>query len=105
MIRKPVTQMHWLSRIRNQHLNWVNQPFFILDKVINLIIQQKAQAIIVAPLWPAQPWFHKLKRLIIVPPIRLPNHHNVFQSVNPDINQEPRKIIIGRFMPGELMAG
>ena len=81
-----LAQKNW-----NQHLNWVNPPFFILGKVIDLIIQQKAQATIIAPLWPAQPWFHKLKRLLIAPPIQLPNHHNVFRSSNPDINPEPRK--------------
>ena len=81
-----LAQKNW-----NQHLNWVNPPFFILGKVIDLIIQQNAQATIIAPLWPAQPWFHKLKRLLIAPPIRLPNHHNVFRSANPDINPEPRK--------------
>ena len=54
------------------HNNFVNAPFRLLNKVINTIRAQKAQATIIAPWWPAQTWFQKLKRIATCSPIRLP---------------------------------
>jgi hypothetical protein len=40
--------------------NWINPPFSLLHLVINKIIQQRATATVIAPIWKAQPWFQKL---------------------------------------------
>jgi hypothetical protein len=54
-------------------VNYVCCPFNILYKVIQLLIEQKAKAIVVAPEWPAQPWFTLLKSIQVpsVPPCSL----------------------------------
>jgi hypothetical protein len=44
-------------------MNYVCCPFNILYKVIQLLIEQKATAIVVAPEWTAQPWFALLKSI------------------------------------------
>lgn len=43
--------------------NFVNPPFCLIGQVLRVIIQQKAKATIIAPVWRAQPWFPILQRL------------------------------------------
>jgi len=52
--------------------NFVNPPFCLLDKVLDVIIAQQAVATLIAPVWPAQPWFRKLVRHLVAPPILIP---------------------------------
>ena len=54
------------------HNNFVNAPFRLLNKVINTVCAQKAQATIIVPWWPAQTWFQRPRRLSVCPPIKLP---------------------------------
>ena len=54
-----------------RHNNYVNPPFRLLDKILDIVVQQKADATIIAPLWPAQTWFRRLQNLTICPPIRI----------------------------------
>ena len=51
--------------------NFVNAPFRMLDKVIQIIRNQRAHATVIAPLWPAQTWFQDLLNLSISTPIRI----------------------------------
>ena len=51
--------------------NFVNPPIRFMDKVLQIIQDQKAHATIVAPFWPAQIWYPTLRRLSISPPIRI----------------------------------
>ena len=62
-----------LSQSWTQEVNFVNPPFRLLTRCLNLIQDQKAKATIIAPMWPAQPWFRKLVRMSIATPIRIPN--------------------------------
>lgn len=57
--------------------NFVNPPFCLMSRVLNLIVQQKAFATVIAPLWKAQHWFQTLVRLSIAAPLKLPNSHRV----------------------------
>ena len=56
----------------NRHNNFVNPPFRLIPKVLQVVEKQRAQATIIAPWWPAQPWFQTLMRLSIRPPLKLP---------------------------------
>ena len=71
------------------HNNYVNAPFFLIPKILNVIITQKAWATVIAPMWPAQPWFNVLKRLAVTLPLRLPNSQRLF--CHPNQIPEPRK--------------
>jgi ribonuclease HI len=53
--------------------NYVNPPFRLIPEVLKVAKEQKALVTIIAPWWPAQPWFQELRRLSIRPPVRLPN--------------------------------
>lgn len=62
-----------------EHLNnFVNPPFRLLDQVLQVIIQQRAEATVIAPAWRGHMWFQKLKALSVVPPIPLPNKRQTF---------------------------
>ena len=55
-----------------QHNNYVNPPFRLISRVLDVIEAQRAQATLIAPLWPGQPWMGRLRRLSVCPPVRLP---------------------------------
>lgn len=72
-----------------EHINCVNPPFRLIPKILQIIIQQRATATLIAPWWPAQPWFRTLQDLAVEPPIRLCNHRGIF--VKPGVTPEPCK--------------
>ena len=53
------------------HNNFVNPPFRMIEKVLDVIVKQNANATIIAPMWPAQTWFRRLQQLCVCPPIRV----------------------------------
>ena len=69
--------------------NYVNPPWVMLPQVLDKILQDKAMATVIAPVWPSQAWFHKLTSLLTAPPILLPRNRQTlaFMGVRP----EPRK--------------
>lgn len=70
--------------------NFANPPFCLLNRVLDVIVQQKAYATVIAPLWIGQPWFQKLKRISICHPIQLPNSRSTFAHVGNTV-PEPRR--------------
>ena len=36
--------------------NWVNPPFRLIPRVLDVIEAQRADATVIAPMWPGQPW-------------------------------------------------
>ncbi len=53
--------MHWHSKIgTHTHNNYVNPPFRLIGKILQVIETQGAYATLIAPYWPAQSWFRKL---------------------------------------------
>lgn len=80
-----LAQLNW-----SEHNNWVNPPFRLIPEVLRIIKEQKAEATLIAPLWPAQPWFPELKRLSKTYPIRIHTTSRAFQSAAPvDVLPEP----------------
>jgi hypothetical protein len=51
--------------------NFVNPPFRLLAKVLDIVIQTKAQATIIAPMWPSQPWWPRLQSILVCEPLRI----------------------------------
>jgi ribonuclease HI len=58
-----------------QHNNFVNPPFRMIQRVLDVVQSQKAWATIIAPVWPAQPWFQTLRKLSVCPPLTLPKQN------------------------------
>ena len=52
--------------------NFVNPPFRMIPRVLDVVEAQRAEATLIAPMWPGQPWMPRLRRLCVAPPLRLP---------------------------------
>ncbi len=52
--------------------NYVNAPFRLLHRVLDVLQTQRAVATVLAPWWPAQTWFHRLQAMSVAEPIKLP---------------------------------
>jgi len=47
-------------------------PFSIIMRCLQKITVEEAQGVLITPLWPTQPWFPKLMKMLIAPPLVLP---------------------------------
>lgn len=54
--------------------NFINAPFKLLPRILAKIQEEATVATIIAPDWPAQPWYNKLCSMSIRMPIPIPNH-------------------------------
>lgn len=67
-------------------LNWRDisfyafPPFSMVHKTLNKIILNKAEGIVVVPLWPAQPWFPLFSQLLVDDPIIFKPNKNLLVS-------------------------
>jgi hypothetical protein len=71
-----LAQNDWSS-----HNNFVNPPWRLLNKILDVVVAQGAAATIIAPRWPSQRWFYRLKALSIAPPVPIPNNHMACHSM------------------------
>lgn len=70
-------------------MNFVNAPFHLIPRVLQLIRTQQAEATVIAPWWPAQPWFRDLLTMAVATPIQLPKKRAVIK-LGPKV-AEPQK--------------
>lgn len=54
-------QTNWAATTAEH--NWCNPPWELLDRLAQHLDETGARAVVVAPLWPAQPWFQRLQAL------------------------------------------
>ena len=52
------------SNWRTEH-NWCNPPWQLLPRLVHLLQKTGASATVIAPDWPAQPWYQQLSELAI----------------------------------------
>lgn len=81
-----LSQQNWCTE-----MNYVNAPFRLLPRILEVIQAQKAEATVIAPWWPGQPWFHRLREMTITPPLKLPNNKRAFKYMG--AKPEPLKNI------------
>ena len=55
-------------------------PFNLIQAVQNKVSQDKADTILVAPIWPAQPWWPLLLSLLIEHPVLLPSSRHLLRD-------------------------
>ena len=58
------------------NLIYIFPPFSIVGRVLQKISADQATAIIIVPNWPTQPWFSRLRTMLVEPPFILPVGHN-----------------------------
>ena len=62
--------------------NYINPPFRMLDAVIEKVYQCQAEATVIAPFWSNQMWFHRLRSILIAPPMRIPIDRIALQTAS-----------------------
>ena len=62
--------------------NFVNPPFCLTPRILQLVEKQGVMATLIAPWWPAQPWFCQLLEMCIATPFRLPNNWRTFLRIH-----------------------
>ena len=62
------------SQVWTEENNYINPPFQLLPQIIQQLKRNKAIATIIAPIWPAQPWFQQLTEMMIDKPIEIKTH-------------------------------
>lgn len=55
-------------------------PFNLIPAVLNKVTQEKADIILVAPIWPAQPWWPLLLSLLVEQPVLLPSSRHLLRD-------------------------
>lgn len=99
-----VEALDGLAQVWSGCLNWVNPPWPLLPQVVEKLKQEPAAAaIVVAPLWVAQPWWVELLKLA-AEVVVLPQEHGLFspgQSINPSIRvfRSPAWRVVLAFVP------
>ena len=51
--------------------NFVNPPFWLLPRVLQLIHDQKVCATVIAPKWTGQLWYRLLQKMLVAEPLQL----------------------------------
>ena len=76
----------------SHHNNFVNPPFWMLPQLLEVIQRQKADATLIAPLWPAQPWMQTILTMLIDWPVPIPNTNRTIQGflTTPEPRKNPR---------------
>ena len=63
--------------------NYCAPPFRLIARVLDTVQAQKATATILAPYWPAQPWFQRLRQMSIAPPLELTTGKRTIWTMHP----------------------
>lgn len=71
-----------LAQDWSQDINYVNPPWRLLPRVLQLIKDQQATATVIAPRWPSQPWYHILQSMLVAIPIKVPNTHQAIHRLS-----------------------
>ena len=85
----------------SQYSYYAYAPFSVLPKLLQKIRQDKAQVMVVFPLWPTQMWFSTLLSMIISPIALLPTDPPVFQ---PGTN-EPHPLNSQAMLSSAILSG
>ena len=82
-----LAQQNW-----GQHVNFVNCPFRLIPQVLDIIQTQEAEATLIAPYWPGQPWFRRLQQMSLELLLRIP-----MKAVLPPFSIKLKKDLLGRY--------
>jgi hypothetical protein len=69
---------------------YANPPFILIPKLLATVKREKAQLVLVAPVWPSQPWWPLLMGMVInPPPLSLPRSKNLYLPPRGPLSQMP----------------
>jgi hypothetical protein len=67
-----------MSRSWSDENGWANPPFSLIGRILQKVEHEQSTITLIAPLWPAQPWYPKLLSLLTEPPVLLPQATRLF---------------------------
>lgn len=73
-----LAQQDWGS-----HNNFINPPMCIIPQILTVMTQQKATGTLIAPMWKSKAWYPTLRKMLVCPPIKIPNSYRAFISLGP----------------------
>lgn len=71
----------WVDAMQHSWVNengWANPPFSLISRILQKVTREGSTVTLVAPLWPAQPWFTTLVNMLVDVPILLPTRTDLF---------------------------
>lgn len=74
-----------------EHNNFINPPFCLIPRILDVIQKQRALGTLIAPLWKSKMWFQRLQKMSLCPPIRLRNSKMTCLRESLDVLPEPLK--------------
>ena len=66
------------------NLVYMFPPFSVIPRCLQKLLQDQAEGILIAPLWPQQVWFPKLLRALVQPPAILQHTANILSLAHSD---------------------
>ena len=60
---------------------YANPPWNLVGRVLSKVEEQEAELVLVAPIWPSQPWYPKLLSLLVSVPLRISPREEVMVQV------------------------
>ena len=83
----------WIS-----HLMYIYPPFSIISNILQKIVEDNAEAVLVCPIWPTQPWWPSLLQLICDKCYLLPHPREILSLHNNPTAVHPlQKMKLGLF--------
>jgi ribonuclease HI len=76
------------------NLCYIFPPFRLLGQCLQKIQKENARAIIIAPVWPTQPWFAVLMKLIVRNPVILPHQNLLYLPHQNEVQHPLQKTLI-----------
>lgn len=68
--------------------SWINPPWFLIPRILFRLREQEAEATLVAPIWPSQPWYPQLLSMLVADPVCLPDS-GTFLAIHPTTEPTP----------------
>ena len=76
----PQPKATWVDAMKHiwtKEFPYIFPPFSMITRILQKIDNEKATAVLVAPIWQAQPWFPLILRSLIDIPLVLPEHRDL----------------------------
>ena len=81
----------------NKYYSYLFPPFSCIGSVLQKVEQDKAEGVMVAPLFSTQPWFPKLLQMVVTQPYLLPKPETILMLPGSNTRHPLRKMTLGVF--------
>lgn len=84
-------------------LNWgkfycyIFPPFSVLNQVLKKLEDDKAEGLVIAPLFTTQPWFPRLLQMVVDHPVILPKSNNLLRQPGTELTHPLKKMVLVAF--------